>query len=119
MRKTRADYTMVPEDDPRWAAFWNKYPRRVSKKDARRAWARLNPTPELMALMFSALDWQIPLWERDNFTYAPYPASWLNGERWTDDPPKPHRGGGGGGGPQAGHAAMSVLETLLGDGTNG
>lgn len=91
MKKTRADFVMVPEDDPQWVRFWNAYPNRCSKKDARRAWAKLAPDLELVEQMLATLAWQIPLhrWDGEKAAFAPYPSSWLNGERWKDEPPLP------------------------------
>lgn len=85
--KKRAKWEMVDEDDPQFCRFWDAYPRRVSKKDARKAWAQLNPTIELVDKILAALAWQVPAfkWDGPNQDYAPYPASWLNGERWTDE----------------------------------
>lgn len=86
MRK-RANFAMVPEDDPQFARFWTAYPRRVAKKDARKAWAQLNPSPELVERILAALEWQAPAyqWDGDKVDYCPYPASWLHSERWTDE----------------------------------
>jgi hypothetical protein len=77
---------MVPEDDPSWMRFWDEYPLRVAKKDARKAWAELEPSPELVDRMLETLAWQVPKWARDGYG-TPYPASWLRAERWTDEPP--------------------------------
>ncbi len=85
--KKRAAYSMVPETDPQFCRFWDVYPRRASKKDARKAWAKLNPSPALVEQIISALAWQVPAyhWDAESADYAPYPASWLNAERWTDE----------------------------------
>jgi hypothetical protein len=67
--------------------FWRAYPRRVSKKDARKAWAQLALTPELVDRIMAALDWQRrqPQWLRDGGQFVPYPASWIRAERWDDE----------------------------------
>lgn len=85
--KKRANYRMVDEDDPQFARFWAAYPRRVAKKDARKAWAQLNPSPDTVDHIVAALEWQVPAfkWDAESADYAPYPASWLNAERWTDE----------------------------------
>lgn len=85
--KKRANYRMVDEDDPQFCRFWNAYPRRVAKKEARKTWAQLNPSPALVDAMIAALDWQVPAfkWDGQSADFAPYPASWLNAERWTDE----------------------------------
>ena len=88
MPKTRARYTMVAEDDTQFCRFWNAFPLRVSKKEARKAWADLNPDPVLVDRMVATLEWQAPLWARQGYG-TPYPASWLRAERWTDEPPPP------------------------------
>jgi hypothetical protein len=113
--KKRATYRMVNENDPQWTRFWDAYPRRVAKKEARKAWAQLNPSPELVEKILAALEWQVPAfgWDGPSADYAPYPASWLNAERWTDERRQAPRV------PQAGKAAMTVLETLLGDDRHG
>ena len=87
--KKRAGYAMVDEHDPQFARFWNAYPKRVAKKEARKAWLEINPTPELVDRMVATLAWQAksPAWMKDGYQYAPYPASWLRAERWTDEPP--------------------------------
>jgi hypothetical protein len=83
----RDTYSMVDENDPAFAAFWDSYPRRVAKKDARKAWAKLNPSPELAARIVAQLEWQVPAfkWDGEKSDFAPYPASWLNAERWNDE----------------------------------
>ena len=83
---TRNGNRMVDQDDPQWQRFWNAYPHRVSKKEARKAWAALNPDLALVDQMLGALAWQAPLWARQGYG-TPYPASWLNAERWTDERP--------------------------------
>lgn len=89
----RDAYKMVAEDDPQWMRFWNAYPKRVSKKEARKAWVQVGPTESDVDEMLETLAWQVPLWARDNFLYTPFPASWLRAERWTDERPPPPRGG--------------------------
>jgi hypothetical protein len=80
---------MVAEDDPLWVRFWRCYPRRVGKKDARKAWMEMAPTATDVALMEAALAWQSqqPSWLEDGGQYVPFPASYLRAERWTDEPP--------------------------------
>lgn len=102
---------MVSEDDAAFVQFWEAFPRRVAKKDARVAWAQLNPSAAVIAKIMGALEWQVGAYQWDGVKadYAPYPASWLRAERWTDERRRELRK------PQAGEAAMTVLETLLGD----
>ena len=83
----RADYVMVDEDDPQWQRFWDAYPLRVAKKEARKAWADLMPSVELVDRMVRTLAWQGPIWACQGYG-MPYPASWLRAERWTDELPQ-------------------------------
>lgn len=68
--------------------FWERYPRRVAKMAARRAWARAvkvagGPGP-IMAGLSSAVFSPDP-------AFIPHPASWLNAGRWMDEPDPPKR----------------------------
>lgn len=70
--------------------FWSLYPRRVAKKDARRAWDRISPRlhPSILTALF---EWA-RIWNaRGEPEFIPHPATWLNGERWEDDFPPGHR----------------------------
>lgn len=73
---------------PLFDRFWGAYPRKVSKADARKAFAKLNPDTELVEAMLRALDWQkrLPEWTKDGGQFIPYPATWLNARRWEDEP---------------------------------
>ncbi len=65
--------------------FWKAYPRRVAKKEARKAWSRIKP--EVYEQIFAALEThkRQEQWMKDGGAYIPYPATWLNGERWEDE----------------------------------
>jgi hypothetical protein len=67
--------------------FWAVYPRRQAKADARKAWERLNPSPDLLAKILAALDWQTQsqAWLKDDGQFVPLPATWIRGERWEDE----------------------------------
>lgn len=83
----RTGYSMVDDDDPGFTRFWDSFPRRVAKKDARKAWAKLNPSPALVDQICAALEWQVSAfqWDGAKADYCPYPASYLNAERWLDE----------------------------------
>lgn len=69
--------------------FYNRYPRREARKDAEKAWGQMRITPETEDAIHAALDWQIPLYEQREKHFIPLPATYLRGERWTDEPPTP------------------------------
>ncbi|MCE2713160.1 MAG: hypothetical protein LW688_11575 [Cryomorphaceae bacterium] len=67
--------------------FWKAYPRRVAKAVARKAWmqtAKIRPPlDELLAAINSQC--QSEQWQKDNGQFIPHPATWLRGERWSDE----------------------------------
>lgn len=68
-----------------WEQFWSLYPKRVAKKDAEKAWARMTPEKRFAAL--HALPVHVRYWEAAGTAkeYLPHPATWLYSERWTDE----------------------------------
>lgn len=68
--------------------FWVQYPKKVAKKDARKAWNKIKPNEELLNTMLAAIEAQkqSKQWIEG---YVPNPATWLNGERWNDVEDKP------------------------------
>lgn len=69
-----------------FAGFWEEYPRREAKKDAARAWAKINPEehPQVLA---GLKPWKrSSQWKKDGGQYIPYAATFLNGERWKEIP---------------------------------
>ena len=63
--------------------FWLIYPNKKAKKDARKAWEKIKPNEELQQTIIAAVNEQkqSKQWIEG---YVPYPATWLNGERWND-----------------------------------
>ena len=74
-----------------FAEFWAAYPAKADKKAAVRAFTRLAPSPELLAVILAAVARQRawPKWLKDGGQFVPNPATWLNGSRWEDLPPAP------------------------------
>ena len=90
----------LPEPDtPRTRAsehfdrFWSAYPRKTAKRDAERAFRRLDPGPEQLDEMLSAIARQ-RLWSQWQQGYIPHPATWINGKRWQDEEPQRHSANG-------------------------
>lgn len=71
----------------RFAQFWSKYPKKVQRKDALKAWMKLKPSAELFAEIMTALGSQMASheWVKENGRYIPNGATWVNGERWQDE----------------------------------
>ena len=72
--------------------FWKLYPRKTAKQDARRAFAKAAKQHGPDLLVQQAERWA-GLWKRAGCEkqFIPYPTTWLNGERWTDEEPVPRQ----------------------------
>lgn len=82
-----------PNGEPhgdRFDEFWQSYPRKTNKKAARTAWAKALRTFDADTLISEARRWA-GLWDNAGVDrqYIPHPSTWLNGERWEDEPPAP------------------------------
>lgn len=84
--------------DDGFFAFWERYPRKVSKSQANKAWAKLKPTGQILADLMAGLERQkgTEQWQKDGGKFIPHPSTWLNGRRWEDEttPPVPDPLGG-------------------------
>ena len=68
-----------------FAVFYGLYPRKMGRKEAERSWKKLTPDQQLECIeaMPNYLKyWRIKETAKD---YIPYPATFLNQERWTDE----------------------------------
>ena len=66
--------------------FWQAYPKRMAKGDARKAWKQTESYRPSIADVLKAIAAQrkSAQWMRDDGQYVPYPATWLRAERWDD-----------------------------------
>lgn len=70
-------------EDVEFTRFWDVYPRKVGKGEARKVWVRLRKSgidPE--ELIAGAIRYRDDPQRKPNYTKHPGP--WLNAERWTD-----------------------------------
>lgn len=74
----------APAREDRFPEFWMAYPKKVSKGHAEKAWAKAVKTTDPDVIL-AALAAQGPLVGARDKQYIPNPATWLNGERWTDE----------------------------------
>jgi biotin operon repressor len=67
--------------------FWNAYPRKAAKGAAKKAWKKIKLSPELLETILKAIEnqRQSDQWIKDGGKFIPYPATWLNQERWEDE----------------------------------
>lgn len=73
------------ELDAAFEVFWKAYPKKVSKKDAAKAWSKIKPDKHqsIMKGLFNHMSCE--QWVKDNGQYIPNAATWLNKERWEDE----------------------------------
>ncbi len=75
---------LYPLNMESFSSFWRAYPRKDDKGHARKAWkAALKKAPET-AIIAGLRRYQF----NDDRKYQPLAATWLNGERWGDQPPE-------------------------------
>lgn len=73
----------------RFAEWWDKYPRKVDKQDAVKAWDKLKLTDDLFTAIMDGLEKWSRYWnERNEPDFIPHPATWINKKRWESEPPK-------------------------------
>jgi len=67
--------------------FWDAYPKKQKKEDARKAWLKIKPDDPLLQNMLQAVKTQeqSEQWQKEEGQYIPMPATWLNGKRWEDE----------------------------------
>lgn len=77
-----------PGADPAFDAFWAAYPRKISKGHARKAWTTATATGTDPAEIITATEAHAARCARNRTEerFIPHPATWLNGERWGDQP---------------------------------
>lgn len=65
--------------------FWKAYPKKKSKKIAKRAFVKAKEKPPIDKLLKIVAEHAASDdWKKDNGDFIPYPASWLNGGCWDD-----------------------------------
>lgn len=70
--------------------FWHAYDYKKSIEDAKRAFAKINPSEELMQKILNAIELQkqereVNISRGFNVPNRRYPATWLNGRNWEDE----------------------------------
>ena len=87
-RKTRGKHIGLLQGFDR---FWTIYPRKVCKPTARAAWAKLDPSTATLEVIIKSVEshkraiWSEHLEVGGNKKWIPYPATWLNAQRWEDE----------------------------------
>lgn len=98
--------------DSHFKKFFDAYPKKTAKRDARKAWGQIfceasnSPyyfgelTDNLMTAILEAVKTQSQSleWQQENGRFIPHPATWLRGHRWEDKSVEMRAPGGCGGG---------------------
>lgn len=74
-----------PSIDDDFADWWERYPRKVGKGQAIKAYRRARKLAD-HATLVAAIDQQAETLTARGKEFTPYPATWLNGQRWEDAP---------------------------------
>lgn len=77
-----------------WTDFeevWTRYPKKVGKEAARKAWKKLNGSRAQVEVLLLAIEKQKLSEQWQDVKYIPHLSTWLNGQRWTDEPTQERR----------------------------
>ena len=68
--------------------FYSKYPKKQAKALALKAFLKLSPSDDLFSKIMSAVNfWSTTeAWTKEGGKFVPMPSTWLNQERWNDQP---------------------------------
>lgn len=73
-------------EDIRFERFYSLYPRKMKRPQAKTAFLRRCKSEKSFDAILDGLErWKL-YWEGKDSQFIPYPASWLNGEMWKDEP---------------------------------
>jgi hypothetical protein len=75
---------VVPQNEVWFTQFWDKYPKKVDKVTARRAFDKKCKSEAHLKVIIEGLERWIACWKDPQ--YIPYPSKWLNSERYNDNP---------------------------------
>lgn len=78
------------EKEQQFEEFWSKYPKKVAKSTAKKAFEKVSAPLETL---LTAIERQkcSEQWSKDGGQFIPNPATWLNQERWNDELPQATR----------------------------
>lgn len=80
----KRDTKVSPKSDSDFDLFWSKYPRKVGKGQALKAWRAAVKKCDAKVII-EGLDLHLDDLTAKSVEYQPHPATWLNGERWADE----------------------------------
>lgn len=86
--KEQAEST-APHSGKPFTSFWDTYPSKIGREDAWEAWKALNPSPDTVCQIMTALDaWKKSgQWTEDGGRFIPGAAKFLSKGYWRSPPP--------------------------------
>lgn len=66
--------------------FWSAWPRKTAKAEAEKAFRKLKPSRELLDKILADIRRRTSSADWADQKFIPYPATYLNGKRWEDEP---------------------------------
>ena len=84
-RKGKESKDIYAKNAPFFDMFWDAYPKKKGRKTAEQSWGKIKDLD--IDLILSAIKKQKETkeWKKAGGQYIPYPATWLNQERWKDE----------------------------------
>ena len=80
-------------DSAQFSDFWQAYPNKKDKGRARKAWKKHKCDGLFAQIMETLAKYkQCNQWTRDGGEFVPMPSTWLNGQRWEDEPDTANQG---------------------------
>jgi len=75
------------KDNESFERYWSLWPRKEDKQNARRVWAKLSPSEEVLNKILAAVAVRADTidWQKEKGKWIPLPTTWLNGRRWEDE----------------------------------
>lgn len=77
------------ERDDAFEEFWSTYPRKIAKGAARKAWTKAIKDGHDPTVITAGAARFADQRRGQDTKYTPHPATWLNAERWGDEPEQP------------------------------
>lgn len=72
--------------------FYQSYPKKKSKGQAEKAFLKINPDEQLLAIMIATIERakKSEDWIKEKGKYIPHPATWLSAKGWLDEETEAH-----------------------------
>lgn len=83
----KSESTTTKTDDL-FSKFWTAYPKKKDKRRAEKAFKKIKNLEAAFPVLMKALEVQKQSrqWQKNGGQYIPHPTTWINGERWNDEP---------------------------------